>query len=215
MIDQILFRQVPAYRLAAFRTLFAVITIDSYVPHLVQQIHAYSDVVFHVAWIEWLPVPSGNLILLLIPVLWVASWALFFGIWRRAAAAVLFFIGAYVFAIDLQHYSHNSSFHLTLLFILMFADDGVSLRELLSTEQGGRKCEAWKELLVLWQVGIIFFYATIEKIFSPFWGLNGSYFIYQVGPPTEWLRQMSPALIAKAAGPLSVTTTVLDFFIAL
>ncbi len=215
MNDRLLFSKVPAYRLATFRVLFAAVTVLCYIPHLIEQIRAYSQVSFHVPWIQGVPSWPGKSIFLLVPVLWLAGWAMLFGLRRRLAAAVLFTIGSYVFIIDVQHYSHNSSFHLVLMFLFIFADDGMDIRELFRTNEQDRVIASWKELLFLWQIGFVFFYATVEKIFSPFWGAKGSYFIYQTTHPTDWIRGLNPGLIQAAAPALSLAVSGAELFVAL
>ena len=130
-------------------------------------------------------------------------------------------VGAWVMLLDPEHYSHNAHFHLTLLALVGCASDGLSLRRSCSEDDGdASRCPAWPEHLVRLQVAIVFFYAALDKVFSPFWGmLGGSWPPGLDGRPRPrpraWLQRPQPApLSPPCPACLSVATIATEFSLA-
>ena len=212
--ESLLFKKVPAYRLATFRVVIAVVSIFCFIPQLNDLVHAYRLSAFHIPMIVGIPASHPILNSGLILIMWVAAWALLFGIYPRSSAAILATVGLYIFLLDMKHYNHNLQFHIIILSILAFTNDGVSLFDLCHAEKSDATCEAWCELLILYQIAIVFFYAALEKIFSPFWGTSGIFFVFQQDHPLDWIRSFSPAFFKVFAGPISIFTIAFEFFIA-
>ena len=166
---------VPAYRLAAVRVCLAVVTLVFHVPKFNGLLDAYTASAFHVPTaFAWIPEATRGAGLALMGLQHVAAWCLLLGWWPRAAAWLLAGIGAYVMALDPEHYSHNAHFHLTLLVLLGCASDGLSLRRLLREDGADARTPGWPERLIRAQLAIVFFYAALDKVLSPGWGVTGA-----------------------------------------
>jgi len=213
--ESLWFRKVPAYRIAVFRVAIAIITMFYFIPQFSDYVHTYQFNAFHIPMIPGMLTfhPIVNFALILI--LWLVAWTLLFGFYPRLSAAVLATIGVYIFLIDCRHYNHNLQFHFIILCILSFAKDGVSIRKLYRGDEAEITCEVWPELLISYQVAIVFFYAAIEKVFSPFWGSSGTFFILHRDHPLDWIQTLAPNLLATFVGPISVLTIIVEFFVSI
>jgi len=213
------FDVVPAYRLATLRVLLAVITLVFHVPKFNRMIADYTASSFHVPpAFSWIPVlsPAGGMALMLAQD--VAAWGLLLGWAPRLCAWLLAGAGFYVMSLDPEFFAHNAHFHLTLLALIGCSADRVSLRRLLAEDDAGSRCPAWPERLVGIQLAIVFFYAAVDKILSPYWGLSGASLAAQHlstrGPAFDRLQRMNEAALPVLAGALSVVTIVLEGFVA-
>ncbi len=221
-----LFGLVPAYRFATFRTLFALVNIFTFIPRLNQVIYEYIQSSFHLPMQPWIPIPAlpAQMAPIFIPLQYLASGLLFLGIIPRISAGFLSMSGLYIFLLDAKHYSHTAQFHLLLLAILAVSKNKLSLIDLFQEKK--RKSsyeEAWPEYLVRFQLSIVFFYTALDKIFSPFWGYAGTFFIYELGDryltsqslsPLPWLQTFVRSIILTAPGIASMCTIALEFFLA-
>jgi Vitamin K-dependent gamma-carboxylase len=213
------FAPVPAYRLAAFRVALAVTTFALHVPKVNAFISASVASTFHVppafGWLPPLPLAAGTLFP---PLQYAAAAGLLLGVWPRVCAWLLVAVGAWVTLLDPQHYSHNAHFHLTLLALAGCSTDGLSLRELLREDDAAARCPAWPEHLVRFQVAIVFFYAALDKVFSPFWGATGTVFsglrMADHGFGLGMLQSLNRRVLRAIPGALSVATILTEFFLA-
>ena len=213
------FALVPAYRLATLRVALAVTTIVFHVPKFNGLIDAYLASAFHVPpAVDWIPpltrVPGTALMALQ----HVAAWGLLFGLGPRLCAWFLAVAGFYVLLLDPEHYAHNAQFHLTLLALIGCSTDRVPLVRLIRPDDAAARCPAWPEHLVRIQLGIVFFYAALDKIFSPFWRLSGVLLaavdVTEHGPGLAWLQRLNRAVIRAFPSAMSVLTTALELFLA-
>jgi Vitamin K-dependent gamma-carboxylase len=213
------FGEVPAYRLAAFRVSLAVTTVVFHIPKFNDLIGDYVASAFHVPpAIAWLPPLSPAAGMALPPLQYAAAVSLLFGFWSRTCAWFLAVAGAWVMLLDPEHYSHNAHFHLTLLALAGCANDRLSLRRLLREDDGAARCAAWPERLIRAQIAIVFFYAALDKVFSPFWGLSGTVLpglrMAEHGFGLGLLQRANMRLLRAAPGVLSVVTMLTEFFLA-
>jgi vitamin K-dependent gamma-carboxylase-like protein len=213
------FAHVPAYRLASFRTGVALLTLVFHVPKFSAIIRDYTASAFHVPpAFAWLPVPTLSSGAMLIGLQYVAATGLLLGFGARACAWLLAGAGFYVLLLDPEHYSHNAHFHLTLLALIGCSRDGISLRRLIGGGDADARCPAWPERLVRLQVAIVFFYAALDKVFSPFWGLSGRRLaalrMAGHGPGLNWILRLNQAATRTAPAALSVATIAVEFFLA-
>ncbi|MGH7179930.1 MAG: HTTM domain-containing protein, partial [Tepidisphaeraceae bacterium] len=175
---------------------------------------------FHVPPVlPWLPIPTPLFATALMCLQYVAAAALLFGVWTRATAWFLAGIGLYVLLLDPEHFSHNAYFHVTLLVLIGCASDRVSLARLINGRDADARCPAWPEQLVRIQVAIVFFYAALDKVFSPNWGLGGRRLltvrIEEHGLGLNWIQRLNELAVRSAPGALSVATIIIEFFLAL
>jgi Vitamin K-dependent gamma-carboxylase len=213
------FAPVPAYRLASFRIALAVTTVALHVPKINGFIATSAVSSFHVppafAWLPLLPPFAGAV---LPPLQYAAAAGLLLGVWPRVSAWLLVAVGAWVTLLDPQHYSHNAHFHLTLLALAGCSSDGLSLRRLLRDDDASARCPAWPEHLVRLQVAIVFFYAALDKVFSPFWGATGPVFsglrMADHGFGLGMLQSLNRRVLGAIPGVLSVATILTEFFLA-
>ncbi len=150
-----------------------------------------------------------------------AALCLFAGFLPRLSAAILASGGLYIFLLDVRNYQHWIQFHILLLAILSVTKLP-PLSCLFKKKDPEPVVEAWPEYLVLYQLSIVFFYGALEKVFSPFWGLSGTFFLYELDP-SQIAGAGGLALLQKelfqtgfthpAAASLAVI--VIEFFIAL
>lgn len=213
------FGLVPAYRLASFRTGVALLTLVFHVPKFSAIIRDYTASAFHVPpAFAWLPVLTPSSGALLIVLQYLAATGLLLGLGASACAWVLAGAGFYVLLLDPEHYSHNAHFHLTLLALIGCSGDGISLRRLIGGGDADARCPAWPERLVRVQVAIVFFYAALDKVFSPFWGFSGRRLaalrMAEHGPGLAWFRRLNQAATQTAPAALSVATIAVEFFLA-
>jgi HTTM domain len=213
------FDLVPAYRLASLRVCLAVITLVFHVPKFNGFLDAYTASAFHVPpAFAWVPTPSRPIGLALMVLQHVAAWGLLLGWAPRLGAWFLAGAGFYVMSLDPEYYSHNAHFHLTVLALVGCATDRLSLRRLLFDDSAEARCPAWPEHLVRIQLAIVFFYAALDKILSPHWGLSGAVLAAQRlaahAPGLAWLQRLNTALIAGIPGVLSLATIATELFLA-
>lgn len=213
------FASVPAYRLASFRVVLAVATLIFHVPKFNGFIRDYVSSEFHVGpALGGLPTLSPVAGLALPLLHWVTATGLLLGVWPRACAWFLAVTGAWVLLLDPEHYSHGAQFHLTLLALAGCSTDGVSLSRLLREDEGAARCPGWPERLVRFQVAIVFFYAALDKVFSPAWGLKGTGLpalrMADHGPGLGLVQRANRALLRVIPGALSVGTILTEFLLA-
>jgi hypothetical protein len=213
------FALVPAYRLATFRTGVALLTLVFHVPKFSAIIRDYTASAFHVSpALAWLPVPTLSLGALLVGLQYLAAASLLLGFGAGACGWLLAGAGFYVLLLDPEHYSHNAHFHLTLLALIGCSRDGISLRRLIGGADADARCPAWPERLVRLQVAIVFFYAALDKVFSPFWGFSGRRLaglrMAEHGLGLDWIQRINQAAARAAPALLSVATIAIEFFLA-
>jgi len=213
------FAPIPAYRLATFRVALAVTTLVFHVPKFNGLIEGYVSSTFHVPRaLPWIPPLTRMESAAFVVLQYVASAGLLLGLAPRVCAWFLAAVGFYVIALDPEHYAHNAQFHLTLLALIGCSNDRVPLLRLLRGEDSGDRCPAWPERLVRIQLSIVFFYAALDKIFSPYWGLSGallaSLAVADHGGWLAGLQRASQVVIHAFAGPMSVMTIAIEVFLA-
>jgi Vitamin K-dependent gamma-carboxylase len=213
------FAAVPAYRLATFRVALAVTTLVFHVPKFNGLIHAYVSSAFHVPpTFAWLPTLTSTAGMALAVLQYVAAGGMLVGIWPRTSAWFLAGAGAYVMLLDPEHYSHNAHFHLTLLALAGCSSDGLSLPRLFREDDATARCPAWPERLVHLQVAILFFYAALDKVFSPSWGASGAILpalvVADHGLGLGVLQRANRAVLRAIPAILSVGTILTEGFLA-
>ena len=213
------FALVPAYRLAALRVCLAVTTLVFHIPKFNELIRGYTASAFHVPpAFGWLPPLTPAAGAALIPLQYAAALALLVGAWPRACAWFLAVSGIWVMLLDPEHYSHNAHFHLTLLALAGCSSDGLSLVRLSREDDAAARCPGWPERLIRAQIAIVFFYAALDKVWSPFWGVSGRVFaglmIADHGFGLELFQRANLKLLRAAPGALSVGTILTEFFLA-
>jgi hypothetical protein len=213
------FGLVPSYRLATFRTAVALLTIVFHVPKFNVFIYDYTASAFHVPpAFAWLPAPTPLLGVLLAGLQYVAAAGLLLGVGASVSAWFIAVVGLYVMLLDPEYYSHNGHFHLTLLALVGCARDGISLRRLIGGRDADARCPGWPERLVRIQVAIVFFYAALDKVLSPFWGFSGRRLLAlqmaEHGLGLNWLQRLNQAAARTAPALLSVGTIAIEFFLA-
>src|SRR5262250_3409485 len=213
------FDLVPAYRLATFRTAVALLTVVFHVPKFNVFIHDYTASAFHVPpAFAWLPVPGPVLGGLLAGLQYLAAAGLLLGVGAGTSAWFLAVAGFYVMLLDPEHYSHNAHFHLTLLALIGCSGDRISLPRLIGGGDADARCPAWPERLVRVQVAIVFFYAALDKVLSPFWGFSGQRLLAlqmaEHGLGLNWIQRLNQAATHTAPAALSVATIAVEFFLA-
>jgi hypothetical protein len=213
------FAPVPSCRFATFRVALAFTTLVFHVPKFNGLIGSYAASAFHVppafAWLPILtPTAAGALALLQ----YAAAAGLLLGVAVPPCGWFLAGAGFYVMLLDPEHYSHNAHFHVTLLALLGCSQDEVSLARLVRERAAAARCPAWPERLVRLQVGIVFFYAALDKVFSPFWGLAGTRLgalrMADHGLGLGLLQRLNRAVTRTAPAALSVATIAVEFFLA-
>ena len=214
------FKPVPAYRLATFRVAVALTTILFHVPDVDEVIRTYLDSSFHMpAAFSWVPALSTGAAVFLILLRHLTAWCLLFG-WRpRLSALFLFLSDLYIVFLDPQiHFKNNIHFHLTLLALLAFACDRVSLTRLIREDDAEAVCPAWPERLIRIQVAIVFFYTALDKVFSHGWGLSGGRMmdlgLTFHGASLTWLQRLNQKVLEIMPGLLSLATIGTEFFLA-
>ncbi len=210
------FREVPAYRIAAFRVVLATTTLCNYLPVLtgwLLEAAASPATTASIPWVVHVPLPAVAGLLVLA---WVAGVALLAG-WRpRLSAGYLAALGVYGYAVG--NHSHNGFLHLLLLALVACSADGLSLRRLAGGRDTDATCPAWPERLLRLQLAIVYFHTSIDKMFSPEWGLRGLRLTHlestRVLPGIAHLERGIAAAIAGVAGPMSVATIVGEMGVA-
>ena len=210
---------VPAYRLATVRVCLAVVTLVFHVPKFNGLLDGYTLSAFHVApAFAWIPTPSRGSGIALMILQHVAAWSLLLGWAPRAAAWLLAGAGAYVMALDPEHYSHNAHFHLTLLALVGCASDRLSLRRLIFEQRDDARAPAWPERLIRAQLALVFFYAALDKVLSPDWGLAGAVLtapgFAPHGPGLAALQRLNETVLGAIPTALSVATIVTELALA-
>ncbi len=203
-----LFSRVPACRFATFRTLFAFANLIYVIPRCSEILNGYFNSSFHLPVASWIPALPPQAGWLLIGLQYLSGTLLFLGLLPRLSAGFLLLSGLYFFSLDRYFYSHNIQLHFIFLAILTVSPNRLSLFDLVRGKKRGAQAEAWPEHLVRFQLFVIFFYSGLDKIFSPFWGLSGSFFVYEFGHPM-WTR-FSPLV----PGIISVLIILFEFFLA-
>ena len=204
------FRAVPAYRIAAFRVVLATTTLCNYLPVLtgwLLQATASPATTASVPWLIHLPLP---LVIVLLLLGYAAGVALVLG-WRTSLAATyLVALGAYGYAAG--NHSHNGFLHLLLLALAACSADGLTLRRLAGGRDTDANCPVWPERLLRLQLAIVYFHTSIDKMFSPEWGLGGLRLTHlestRVLPGIADLERGISAAIARAPGLASLTVIV-------
>ena len=204
------FRAVPAYRIAAFRVVLATTTLCNYLPVLtgwLLQAAASPATTASIPWFIHLPPPIVIALLLLG---YAAGIALVLG-WRPSLAAMyLVALGAYGYAAG--NHSHNGFLHLLLLALVACSTEGLKLRRLAGGSDTDATCPAWPERLLRLQLAIVYFHTSIDKMFSPEWGLGGLRLTHlestRVLPGVADLERGIATAIARAPGLASLTVIV-------
>ena len=200
------FQAVPAYRIAAFRVVLATTTLCNYLPVLtgwLLQAAASPAATASVPWLVHVPLPVVAAGLALG---WAAGVALLLG-WRPPlAAAYLVALGIWGYAAG--NHSHNGFLHLLLLALVACSADGLTLRRLAGGRDTDAACPAWPERLLRLQLAIVYFHTSIDKVFSPEWGLGGLRLTYlesaRALPGLAEVGRGIAATIARAPGVASV-----------
>jgi len=158
----------------------------------------------------WLPIltPAAAAVLALLQ--YAAAAGLLLGVAVPPCGWFLAGVGFYVMLLDPEHYTHNAHFHLILLALLGCSQDGLSLAHLVREGAAAARCPAWPERLARLQVGIVFFYAALDKVFSPFWGLSGRRLgalrMADHGFGLALVQRLNQAVTRTAPAALSVAT---------
>ena len=213
------FEPVPAYRLATFRVALAVTTIVFHVPKFNALIDGYAGSAFHVPpALSWIPLLTPWQGTTLGALQHVAAWGLLFGLAPRLCAWFLVAVGFYVISLDPEHFAHNAQFHLTLLALAGCSSDRITLPRLLQTDDAAATCPAWPERLVRLQLSIVFFFAALDKVFSPAWRVSGALLavlgVAEHAPGLAWLQRINQAALRTFPAAMSIVTTALEFFLA-
>jgi hypothetical protein len=149
---------------------------------------------------------------------YLAALSFLFGFFPRLCAWFLAAAGFYVISLDPEHYSHNAQFHLTLLALAGCSRDRVTLWQLLREGETGNTCPAWPEILVRIQVSIVFFYAALDKVFSPYWSLSGGLLaamaLTEHGRGLARLQSLNQSAIRAFPSVMSVVIATLEFSLA-
>ena len=211
------FRAVPAYRIAAFRVVLATTTLCNYLPVLtgwLLQAAASPATTASIPWFIHLPPPVVIVLLLLG---YAAGIALVLG-WRPSlAAAYLVALGVYGYAAG--NHSHNGFLHLLLLALVACSADGLTLRRLAGGRDTDATCPVWPERLLRLQLAIVYFHTSIDKMFSPEWGLGGLRLTHlestRVLPGIADLERGIAAAIARAPGLASLAVITGEMFTAI
>ena len=204
------FREVPAYRMAAFRVVLATTTLCNYLPVLtgwLLEAAASPATTASMPWVVHVPLPA---VVGLLVLGWVAGAALLAG-WRpQLSAGYLAMLGVYGYAVG--NHSHNGFLHLLLLALVACSADGLTLRRLAGGRDTDAACVAWPERLLRLQLAIVYFHTSIDKMFSPEWGVRGLRLTHlestRVLPGLADLERGIAGAIARVAGPMSVATIV-------
>jgi Vitamin K-dependent gamma-carboxylase len=211
---------VPAYRLATLRACLAVVTLVFHVPKFSGLLDAYTRSAFHVApAFAWIPTPSRGAGIALMVLQHAAAWCLLLGWAPRVAGWLLAGAGAYIMALDPEHYSHNAHFHLTLLALIGCASDRISLRRLILGGDDDARTPGWPEWLIRAQLAIVFFYAALDKVLSPGWGLTGAVLtgpgFAPHAPGLAGLQQLNQTVLGAIPAVLSVATIATELGLAI
>jgi len=213
------FAEVPPYRLATLRVALATTTLVFHVPKFNALIDRYVASTFHIPpAFPWIPPVTHAGGTLLMGLQHLAAWGLLLGFSPRLSAWFLSAVGFYLISLDPEHYSHNAQFHLTLLALVGCSGERVTLSQPLRGDDSGDKCPAWPEVLVRIQASIVFFYAALDKVFSPYWSLSGGLLaamaVTEHGPGLAWLQSVNQAAIRAFPAAMSVMTATLEFSLA-
>ena len=210
------FRAVPAYRIAAFRVVLATTTLCNYLPVLtgwLLQAAASPATTASIPWLVHVPLP---VVAVLLALGYAAGVALLVG-WRPSlAAAWLVALGVYGYAAG--NHSHNGFLHLLLLALVACSADGLTLRRLAGSRDTGAVCPAWPESLLRLQLAIVYFHTSIDKMFSPEWGLGGLRLTHldstRVLPGIADMERGIAAAIARVPGFASLAVMAGEMFTA-
>ena len=210
------FRAVPAYRIAAFRVVLATTTLCNYLPVLtgwLLQAAASPETTASIPWLIHVPLP---VVAVLLALGYAAGVALLFG-WRPSlAAGFLVALGIYGYAAG--NHSHNGFLHLLLLVLVACSADGLTLRRLAGGRDTDATCPAWPERLLRLQLAIVYFHTSIDKMFSPEWGLGGLRLTHlestRVLPGVADLERGIAAAIARVPGFASLAVIAGEMFTA-
>ena len=211
------FRAVPAYRIAAFRVVLATTTLCNYLPVLtgwLLQAAASPATTASIPWLVHVPLPVVACLLVLG---YAAGVALLLG-WRPSLAATyLVALGACGYAAG--NHSHNGFLHLLLLALVACSTDGLTLRGLAGGRDTDAACPVWPERLLRLQLAIVYFHTSIDKMFSPEWGLDGLRLTHlestRVLPGVADLERGIAAAIARAPGLASLAVITGEMFTAI
>jgi len=199
----------------------AVTSLVFHVPKFNRFIDAYTSSAYHVppplALVPPLGQGAGAMLMMLN---YGAAAGLLLGLYPRLCAWFLAAIGFYVMTLDPEYYAHNAQFHLTLLALIGCSSDRLSLWRLLNAQQhdSDETCPAWPERLIQVQLSIVFFYAALDKVFNPHWGVSGAVLatlaVRDHAPGLASLQALNQAVIRAFPGAVSALTTALEFFLA-
>ena len=126
-------------------------------------------------------------------------------------------LGAYGFAAG--YHSHNGFLHLLLLPQVALSTEGLALRRLAGGRDTDATCPAWPERLLRLQLAIVYFHTSIDKMFSPDWGLGGLRLTHvestRVLPGVADLERWTAAAIAAVPELMSLAVIVGEMFLAI
>ena len=200
------FRAVPAYPIAAFRVVLATTTLCNFLPVLTDwllQAAASPSTTASIPWLVHVPLPIVGVLL---AAGYAAGVALLLGRRPSLAAAYLVALGVYGYAVG--NHSHNGFLHLLLLALVACSADGLTLRRLAGGRDTDATCPAWPTRLLRLQLAILYFHTSIDKMFSPEWGLDGQRLTYlastRVLPGIADLERGVAAVIARMPGIASL-----------
>lgn len=210
------FREVPAYRVAAFRVVLGATTLASFLPVLTAWLQQAVASPATTATIPWVPHLAPPVVWGLLLVGWAAGVALLVGLWPAASAVYLVILGVYGYA--LGNHSHNMFLHLLLLALVAGATDRLTLRRLVTGADTDATCPAWPERLLRVQLALVYFHTSIDKVFSPEWGSGGLRLTHLTAtralPGVAALQQWVMATMAAWPGLFSVGVMVGEMLLA-
>ncbi|MBX2810198.1 MAG: HTTM domain-containing protein [Myxococcales bacterium] len=181
-----LYEPEDAGSLALFRIGFGVVMawgMWRYLSAVWVQKYFFSDIfLFKYPFFEWVhPLPP--------PAMWVVLWGSFiaalgvcFGVLYRLCAPLLFIGHTYLFLLAASHYLNHSYLISVLALIMSFlpAHRAISVDSWLWPSLRSSQLPRWPHMLLIFQVGIVYFFAGIAK-------LNTDWLFYRQ-PIQRWLE---------------------------
>jgi len=206
---------VPAVRLAAFRTFLALYVLTLYRGLLTRDLRALARWEFHSPFVDGLPIPPAWMHPGIEGLIVLAALGLFFGVAARAAAFGLAAIGFWIVLLDQDFFKHNLWLCINLLFLLGFAPGRIRLWDLFTGRARAVRAAAWPERLVRMQIAIAFGFATVHKIVGRDWGLEGARMAQLVNAKSHLialapLDSANDFALSAAPGAISAFVIVLE-----
>lgn len=214
------FEEVPAYPFIFLRSAAAVLSVFFFIPKMSNEVYLYLSSSFHEPRFAWVPALPPHTGMAIVWSLKIAAVCLFLGVLPRLAAGFMAALGAYLLVLDVRAYQHWIQFHVIVLLFLSVTKIP-PLFSIARKQDPQPSHRAWPEYLLAYQIAIVFFYGAVEKMFSPFWQMSGSFFIYEssFSKITEWpIYGFFQFWAAKAClahpGAASVAVIFSELFIA-